>query len=100
MKVNVPCALAVDSSGVLFAATKEKVMRFASQVSTVPAAAPFVSRMEPAFSTAGHTVGASILGSGLSNASSVTFSSNKVTAAISEGAANAYVPVNVTVDAT
>lgn len=86
-----------DSSGVLYVASNDRIVRFASQVSTIPTAAPFVSRMEPAFATAGATVPASIMGSGLSSASAVTFSSNTVTAALQNEAGNAFVPVSVKV---
>src|SRR4051794_22500185 len=58
--------------------------------------------MEPAFGTPGHIVHGTLLGSGLANVSSVTFSSGKVSATVSEGTTNAQVPVLVSVagDAT
>lgn len=92
--------MAFDANGVLFVGANGSLLRYAAQVSTSPSANPFVSRMEPAAGTAGNTVSANILGSGLTGASAVNFSSTSVSATIQSGGSSAAVPVNIAVSAS
>ena len=94
-----PAALTFDSAGLMFAASnaQDKVFRFPSRVSSLPQAKPFVARMEPAFAVPGAGLSATLSGSGLSNATAVTFSNNQITASIQPGGTAISIPVNVMV---
>jgi YVTN family beta-propeller protein len=97
MVASGPIALALDTTGVVFAAFSNQIVRYASRASTAPEGAPFVSRMEPAIGAPAAVLYANVLGSGLANASALTFSPNKVATIIEPGGTSAQLPVTLTV---